>query len=284
MIAMLTRPDEAEHVAPTLLVGVANPRTASRLMDLGGAVARHAGYNVVATHVVTVPPQAPLSSARDAPRTTAARHLLRETVDAAAAQGAHARGVVEIAREVDGGLVSAATSQHAALVLVGLSEPGHDAAERKFDRLMDRVAKTCPAPLVVAKFRVESAREVLVLIDDETDLATVGTLAQALVTGRGATARFLHVVEGDADSEECRRRLAQRLTGHGLQDLGELEIASGADLIETALTRANEHDFTVASSTAHPSLSESIFGTWAERLATDAERNVLVVHPCRTGR
>jgi len=63
--------DAADVVAPdgnggpTIVVAVANPRTESALITLAGALARHKGGRVLATHVVTVPDQTFLETAAE---------------------------------------------------------------------------------------------------------------------------------------------------------------------------------------------------------------------------
>ncbi len=48
---------------PTIMVALANPRTESALITLAGALAKHEGGRVLATHIATVPDQTALETA-----------------------------------------------------------------------------------------------------------------------------------------------------------------------------------------------------------------------------
>jgi nucleotide-binding universal stress UspA family protein len=275
----MPRADRASERARAVLVGIANPNTVDALMDLAASLASYADYSVVATHVVTVPPQASLGSARGSRQIAAARRVLVSAIRAAADRGLSVRGVVEVAREVDEGIISAAATQRAELILVGHSdiEPGADRAEKSFDRIMHRVARGTRSDLIVAKFRRETIASVLVPVGRGTNLRVTGLLAQALAASRDAAVRFLHVVEAEGEREERQRTLAGLLAEHGLVEVGELEIALSDNPLAAIVERANQHDLTIVGADPRPSLAESIFGSWAERIATQAECTVLLV-------
>jgi len=275
----MQKPDGRQEDGPGLLVGIANPDTIPYLMDLAASIALGADYSLVATHIVTVPPQAKLDSARASPEVAAARKLLLQAIRAGAREGVRVRGVIEVAREVHEGLVSAAASQQAELVLVGLSDvqPGPDRAEKAFDRIMHRVARQTPSDLVVAKFRGSSMSSLLVPIAGDVNLGVTGLIVRAMVESKHAAVRFLHVAEPGADAESAAARISALLAEHELDGLGELRIESGEDPLSVTLGHVNEHDVTIVGASARPSLAESVFGSWAERIATQAQRTVLLV-------
>lgn len=275
----MRKPKGRHEDAPSLLVGIANPDTIPHLMDLAACIASWADYRLVATHIVTVPPQAKLDSARASPQVAAARKLLLQAIRTGAREGVRVRGVIEVAREVHGGLVSAASNQGAELVLVGLSDvqPGPDRAEKAFDRIMHRVARQTSSDLVVAKFRSSSMSSVLVPIAGDVNLRVTALIVRALAERKRPAIRFLHVVQPDDDTESAQARLSAILAEHELDSLGELRIESGEDALSVTLAHVNEHDVTIIGASARPSFAESVFGSWAERIATQAERTVLVV-------
>jgi nucleotide-binding universal stress UspA family protein len=275
----MQKPDGRYEDAPSLLVGIANPDTIPNLMQLAASIVLQTDGRLVATHIVTVPPQAKLESARASPQVAAARKLLLQAIRTGAQEGVRVRGVVEVAREVHEGLVSAASNQGAELVLVGLSDvqPGPDRAERAFDRIMHRVARQTSSDLVVAKFRGSSMSRVLVPIAGDVNLRVTGLIVRALAERKHAVVRFLHVAEPGTDTENAVARISALLAEHELDGLGELRVVSGDDSLSVALAQVNEHDLTIVGASSRPSLAESVFGSWAERLATQAERTVLLV-------
>lgn len=265
---------------PTLLVGIANPETAPRLMNLAACLAQQAGASVVATHIVRVPPQAPLASARANPRTAAARQLLRAALGQCRCAGQPARGVVEMARQVHEGLLSAADSQRATLILVGLSEldPDRETSQRKFDRVMHRVARGAACPVMVAKFRIPAESRVLLSLPGNPDLDLLEWVVRSLARRPGTTLQFLHVAARDAKVSDTSSSLEASLEQRGLTSLGEVEIVTGESPLDETLNRAPDYDLVVVGGGASQTFAESVFGSWAERFTVQTPTNVLLVH------
>ncbi|MGI5816619.1 MAG: universal stress protein [Armatimonadota bacterium] len=271
---------------PALLVGIANPESTAGLIDLATCLASEEGFRVIAVHVVEVPPQAHLSSVRGSDEMVEAREKLLAAIRQAAEEEVPVRGVVEVAREVDEGLISAAETQGATLLLVGYSDPidGEDAqdrdGERRFDRVMYTVARKTEADLVVAKLRRERIRSILLPINTGLNLAVSGMLARAISRGRSAPVTLVHLLRDDEDESEARERLEADLSDGGFDGLGELAIErppEGVEPLEHMLELANAHDLAIVGAEPRPSIAESIFGSWAERIAREAECTVLVV-------
>ncbi|MFP4248933.1 MAG: universal stress protein [Armatimonadota bacterium] len=269
---------------PTLLVGISNPETTGGLMDLAKSLAEHADYEVVATHILPVPPQAHLSSARGSGEMAAAREKLLEAIREAGARNVRARGVIEVAREVNEGLVSAAESQKASLILVGYSDPGDREedgdGERSFDRVMHAVARNTEADLVVAKLRREEVGSILLPINTGLNLAVSGMLARAISREREAPVTLIHLLREDEEEDEARERLEANLDEEGLSDLGELVIEPLSDDVEPIdqlVEIASGYDMAIVGAEPRPSIAESVFGSWAERVAREADCTVLLV-------
>jgi len=277
----LTQDDEM----PTLLVGIGNPATTGGLMDLAYCLASQAGFKVIATHVIEVPPQAHLRSARGSKEMARAREELLSAIREAAAKDVPVKGVVEVARDVDEGLVSAAENQHATLVLVGYSEPRDDEkdgdGERSFDRIMYDVARNTEADIVVAKMRREQVRSILLPINTGLNLAVSGMLARSISQAREAPVTLMHLLREDEEEEsEARERLEGHLEDQGFDDLGELVIErprEGTEPIDHIVEIANRYDITIVGAAPRPSIAESVFGSWAERIAREADCTVLLV-------
>jgi nucleotide-binding universal stress UspA family protein len=284
MMADEQTPRDDEEM-PTLLVGIANPETTGGLMDLAQCLASEAHFEVIATHILQVPPQAHLGSARGSREMAQAREKLLAAIREAAARDVPVKGVVEVARDVDEGLVSAAENQEATLILVGYSEPRDDGedgdGERSFDRVMYNVARNTEADLVVAKIRRDDVASILLPINTGLNLAVSGMLARAISHTREAPVTMIHLLREDEESEElARERLEENLVAEGFDDLGELVIETppeDVDPIDRMLEIANEHDLAIVGAEPRPSIAESIFGSWAEEIARRADSTVLVV-------
>ena len=274
----------SEEELPALLVGIANPESTTGLMELAACLALQAGFRVIATHVVEVPPQAHLGSVRGSPEMVEARENLLIAIREAAAADVPVKGVVEVARAVDEGLISAAERQDASLLLVGFSDPqdgdDEDGGERRFDRVMHTVAREIEADLVVAKLRRDEIGSILLPINTGLNLAVSGMLAGAISRASEAPVTLVHLLHEDEAEDETRARLEAHIADQGFADLGELVIERPPDemeAIDRMLQIANEHDMTIVGAEPRPSIAESFFGSWAERIAREAECTVLLV-------
>ncbi len=276
--------NRGEEQSPTLLVGVSRPETTAGLMELAWCLASRAGYHVIATHVVEVPPQANLGAVRGSREVVQAREKLLGAIREAAGRDVPVKGVVEIARDVGEGLISAAEKQGAELLLVGYSEMRDDEAgesgERRFDRVMHRVARSTKADLVVARFRREQVESILLPINTGLNIAVSGKLARAISLAREAPVTLLHLLAEDETEHEVRTGLEDVLEDNDMADLGELVIEEPPDDLEPLqhmLELVNRHDLAIVGADPRPSIAESLFGSWAERIAREAECTVLVV-------
>lgn len=259
-----------------LLVGLANPRTMPRLLDLAARIHAATTCAVVATHVVTVREQIALRSARSSPEVLAGRQLLQDALDCAADLGISARAVVEVGREIHEGLLNAARTNEADLVLVGYSpEEGSMDTSRGFDRVMHRVARGVDADLVVARFQTETAKNLLVPLKPDPNLRLIAVLLRALGTGDDTTVRFLHVAgTEETDAEE---RAARYLADAGLTDAGTVDVVRSDDVIDTIVAQAAGHDMVLLEDSPHPSLADDVLGSRAERIAERVSATALLV-------
>ena len=271
--------DRREGDHPTLMVGISNPATMSRLLRLASLLAEAGPFDLLLTHVVRVASQISLTSGRSSPETVRARDFLRGALREVETFGQQARALVEVARSVDEGLVAASESRKAGLILVGYSEEKDDEdgrRERRFDRTMHRVARNADCDLVVAKFRREELRTVLVPLGPEPRLRVTGLLCRALGSMDGTTLRFLHVVQPESSVVEARRRMGEILTAEGLSSLGDLEVVATDDVLDTLEARAADHDLVIVGPAGRNSAIEAIFTGTGEKIAERVPSSVLL--------
>ncbi|MFH1765474.1 MAG: universal stress protein [Gemmatimonadota bacterium] len=264
---------------PTLLVGISNPATMSRLAHLSSLLAKTGPFDLLLTHVVTVASQISLTSGRSSPETFRARDFLREALREVETFGLKARALVEVARSVDEGLVAASRSRKAELILVGYSEEKDDEGgrrEKRFDRTMHRVARNAKCDLVVAKFRQKELKTVLVPLGPEPRLRVTGLLCRALGSMEGTTLRFLHVVPPDSSIAEAQRRMEEILESEGLSTLGELEVVATDSVLDILETRATDQDLVIVGPAVPSSPMEAIFTSTGEKIAERVSSSVLL--------
>ena len=280
----MAREDKRDEHTPILLVGVANPATIPDLMGLAAKLSSYHGYQVVATHIVTVPEQMQLSAARSSPEVAAGTRLLQQAIRQGADVGLNVRGVVEVAREVHEGLISAVKSQQADLMLAGYSavdtEQARDKAERIFDGIMYKVARGAGIDLIVAKFRRSSVGSIMVPVLGGLNLPVSGMVLRSLLAADDAGVLFVRAVEPDADIEQQKQDLDSILAEHDLDELGDAEIVSAPDPRAALIERANEYDMAIIGA-ERPTVVDAIFGNIAERVASEATCSALLIRAAR---
>ncbi len=266
-----------EH--PILLVGISNPATKSRLVRLSSLLARAGPFDLLLTHVLKVASQISLTSGRRSSETVQARDFLREAVREVGLSGLKAKGLVELARSVDEGLVAASKSRGSELILVGYSEE-EDAEdsrrEKRFDRTMHRVARNARCDMVVAKFRREEMKSVLVPLGAEPRLQVTGLLCRALAFVEGTSFRFLRVLPPGSSIEESRRQTLEILQGEGLAGLGDIEVLESESVLDTIEAQAAQQDLVIVGPAASSSRMEAIFTSTGEKIAERVPSSVLL--------
>ena len=262
-----------------LVVAISNPGNVVPLTALASDLSPGPHDEVVVAHVVTVPRQMSLSSARASREVARGTALLRDAIDAAALEGRVVDGLVKLSRSVADGLASAVESRAANVLLVGWSDTGSETAREDlaaFDRLMHRVAKAVPCDLIVARLRGEARRSVLVPLAVSAHLPLVARTVRALARA-GSEIRFLHVVRSEADRAMAATEVAALMSRHGLDDVGTLDVVVAEDTAAEVISRAAAVDLAVIGAVTMRPDGGAMFGAKAEPLADRAGCSVLIV-------
>lgn len=276
----MTRGDGPESTK-TVLVGISNPDTADQLVGLAAALAAATPLQVLLTHVVTVANQISLTTGQSSPEVLRARDFLGRVVGVAREGGVESRALVEVARSVQEGLLAAAVSHDAAMILVGYSDSGDGDDERgddeeRFDRTMHRVARKASSDVVVAKFRRDEHRRIAVPLTTTAPLRLTGLLCRALTKGDGAEVTFLHVADPDTEADQARKELTSRLDEADLADLGALRVMTSDDPVEAIVEEVADHDMVVLGPSGRPGILERLFSGRARKIAESVSGSVVL--------
>jgi len=266
-----------------ILVAIGNPRTVTPLMRLAATLSDAGATPVMAAHIVTVPRQMALSSARSSSEVARGAAVLRDAIIAAEAAGVDADGIVNIGRSVVDGLASAVDSRNADILLIGWSEDTEaegDAGAKAFDKLMHHVASAISCDLLVAKFRSTKSRtggaeRVLVPVAASRHMPLVARAVRRLAAA-GSEISFLHVVPAEAAAAHAHDDVVALLEEHGLADLGSLEVVVAEDAGAEVIARTTGFDLVVIGAVRKAALAEALFGSKAETIAGQAACSVLV--------
>ncbi|MEO1573262.1 MAG: amino acid permease, partial [Bacteroidota bacterium] len=224
--------DEAEAVAPVreridasdprrVLVAVANPAHGADLLRLGRYVATgaEAGGEVVGLHMVRVPIQTPLSTARD--RFVRERPAIEATLERLAAEaqrnahGGHGDALgatsvetlTDVAHDVFGGLVAEVPGRQADLLLMGW-RGGFSLGSS--DSPVKRVILDTPTDLAILRDRgLGTVRTILVPWGGGTHAHLGLELALRIARATGAAVHLQRIVRSDVDTAQERAALVK---------------------------------------------------------------------------
>jgi nucleotide-binding universal stress UspA family protein len=153
---LLPRPVPTRDLGETVVVPVANPTTAPRLMRLASAFARADGGLVVP--VLVVP------NAADTEQLERARSLDDEMLAVAQSAGAEARGVLRIDTSPEAGIAHTVVEQQGSMLILGW-KGGTGRSDALFGGITDRVLSSTFVPTVVARESAVVSTRILVVVD-----------------------------------------------------------------------------------------------------------------------
>lgn len=272
--------DSTRSAAQTLLVGISNPETAERLVQLAAGIADTTGGEILLTHVVTVASQISLTTGQSSPDVIRARDFVHDVIASARDTGIATRGLVEVARSVEDGLLAAAESHKTDTILVGYSDQeidGRALDEQSFDRTMHRVARKAHAEVIVAKLRKASHSRVVVPVTRDIRLGLTGVLCRALTDESAGPPTFLHVVAKDTPAHEARLAVSARLDEAGLLERGRLEVLSSDAVVETLVDALRDYDLVILTPSDRPGLLDRVYSSRAEKIAEAVTASAILV-------
>lgn len=265
----------------TLLLPVANPETADRLMDTAIDIARGRSMRLVIIHVVEVPAQLPLSGGdRLVEEAGEERQLLEHATQLAKEAGVDAEDRIRYARDVAKGIVGAVDTHDADALLMGWR-----GRPRRRDivlgSFLDKVLGNAPCDVYVRRIRTPTAPigSILVAVGGgpHDELAT--ELAGTIAAQRDATVHLLHVHETGAsglDREEATTVLEDRRANLDEEVDVTTEVVE-AEHVAGAITDATaHHDLALLGATQDPILKRRLVGSVAQGVGRASACPVIV--------
>jgi len=186
--------------ARTILVGLANPRTAEYLVQTGVALARARDCRLVIVSIVVVPPQETLSSGARPARTQ--RRLLRRAAQIAEAAGVQAETVVRADHQVDEALGAMVAEVGASLLILGWAPSPRFA--RPADSSLWRLSQEPPCDILAVRRHDHSVlpRNILLPVRGGQHADLAADLAVTLARAWEGTVTALRVIPSYVPEEE----------------------------------------------------------------------------------
>ena len=270
----------------SIVIPLANPRTASDLVRIGAALLREGGA-ITALSVVEVPEGVPLSEG--ATRARQARRLLQRVLEFTP-EGVELRTVVRIGRRADEGIVEVAAEEEADLILFGWGGPDrrhHSIADQEefrpvFSPTIDEVIRERPCDIAVVKQRgIGKVERIVAPVRGGPHAELALRYATALSDAFGAELDVPTVISPGLDPvlrERYQRNLALFVERHS-GDPSAARVVEGDDVTEAILREANSAQLVIMGATASAieSPGAPLFGQLVEHVAQEAEPTVIVV-------
>jgi uncharacterized hydrophobic protein (TIGR00271 family) len=251
-------PDK-EQGSGTIIVPVARPDTAGRMLRLAHAILGPGGGRVVALTIS-------LGNAEEASKQEEA---LRPVLAALADEGLAIEYRTEIATSVSRGILEVARETTADLIILGVQQP--EQGQVALGSIVENVTQTAPCDVLVYRLNqsAEPVRRVVVPVDNRDDprvalefgirYAQQNGLPLHLIIRRGGrqglsqTERVIEAMLADAPDVEVTRRM---VAGHGAVSRMLREI-SDADLVVLGFRQRDDLDLQLTAQTVYELFNEA---------------------------
>ncbi len=272
----------SETQTGTLLVPVANPETAARLLDTAIDIAHGQSMRIIVLHVFEVSPQVPLSEGASLIEDDGEEvQVLEDAVEQAADAGVSVESRMRYARDIATGIVGAVDVHDADALLVGWR-----GRPRRRDIILgsflDRILGEAPCDVFVKRIRTPSREidSILVPVAGGSHCELAIELAGTIALQRDATVHLLHVTHPDADdsTQEDTSALLQNYD----TSLSDIDISVGSTTLRgdhvagTITDETTNHDLTILGATRDPSLKRKLVGSVAEGVGRAAANSVIL--------
>lgn len=271
--------DELPGHVGTVVVPLANPETAADLLAIGLAFCEHGG-DVIGVMIATDDAQAEAAAERgkqieEIVQEANHHHPEHDLELVTRSATSVARGIVELARE-----------ENAGLIVLGVASPGRDksvvAGGPPLGRIAEAVIEVAPCDVVVLRpgsedEHVADLRRVVVAVDGGEPSRTAARSGIVLAEGLGLGTDVLHVQDHGRPRWDGMAVLARSLDGVDGRDRCRTRLLQGPDVAGVLIASADVTDLLVVGLRRGTGLRNWLFGSVANGLISDAPGPVLVV-------
>jgi nucleotide-binding universal stress UspA family protein len=253
-----------------VMVPLANPGHESDLITLASAIASQRNGTVVATHIVQVPDQTPLSTEGRDDDIDAARALLESAREDAETFGVDVETHTILSHRSFEEIFDAATTYDADLVVMGWGPDAHGSPGRA-ESAVDELASSLPCDFLVLKDRGFEPDRILVPTAGGAGSDLSATVASLLHEQYGSEVTLLHV---DDDREAGEAFLSEWAADHGLDDARQ--VVRGGDVEAAIAAEADDATMLVIGATERGLLSRLVRGSLVLDVVEDVDCSVLL--------
>jgi uncharacterized hydrophobic protein (TIGR00271 family) len=224
-----------------VVIPVANPDTASSLVNFGAAVARHYGGHVVLVQIVEVPEQVALDSRSYQARSkhTLLEHLLQDTEKL----GVEVEGVTRLSRSVAQGIIDTVQEETAELVVMGWKAHQQNGEDMRIGHIVEEVLEHTPSDVTVVSGEwPESPRRIMVPLSGGPHAPRGVELALAMTAQSDGTVTLINVVHSGDDEAQAHALLQSARTELSEAHRVEISVIQAQNVIQGLLDASQDYD------------------------------------------
>ena len=266
----------------SVLVPVATQEQARILGKIGAVLAQDNGGEVLALHVVKVPPQLTLGEGRFLLKE--GRPYLETVIQQARERDVPVHTMIRLGRNVAESVRKTALENASDLIVLGW--PGYtNTAGRFYGSVIDPIVDNPPSDIAVVRYReYRPLRSILVPVSDGPNSRRAVRIAVSMArASRNGPVQItlVHVVPAGARSAiVVRAEQALRYALEGVEDgLVEKRLVEGTDVVNSVIQEAQtgHHDLIVLGATEEPLFRNLLMGSISGQIATRAPVTVVIV-------
>jgi nucleotide-binding universal stress UspA family protein len=262
-----------------VLVPVADEEQARILGHIGAVLAQDNQGEVLALHVVRVPPQLTLGEGRLFLKE--GRSYLDVVIQQAKAWDVPVHTLIRLGRDVAEAVRKTATENASDLIVLGW--PGYTRSSgRLYGSVLDPIVGNPPTDIAVVRYRTyRPLRSILVPVAGGPSSQRGARMAVSMAKAEGAPVQvtLLHVMPpGTCGSDQVRgRKVLQHALGGVTYEHTEYRCVEGIDIVETVLAEAEGYDLIIVGASEEPLFRNLLMGNVAEQLARKASVTVIIL-------
>jgi nucleotide-binding universal stress UspA family protein len=264
----------------SVLVPIGSSMQAEILGRIGAILASDQDGEVLALHVVQVPPQLSLGDGRLFLKES--RPLLDEAITWAKEREVPVHTIIRLGRNVAEAVRMTAAENASDLMVLGW--PGYTNSSGKlFGSIIDPIVENPPTDVVVVRYRPwRPLKKILVPVTGGLNSRMAVKLAASMASAESpedVTLTILHVLPlGSNSRAEILGQRAVDASQEGVEyDHIETRLVRGEDRVSTILKASEGYDLIVIGASDEPIFRNFMVGTLAERVARDAKVTVMMV-------
>lgn len=280
------RPKEVLHqealvsVDYSVLVPVSDKVQASVIGRLGSIIANEHDGEVLALHVIKVPPQLQLSDGRLFLKE--GRPYLEEVIQQARSLDVPVHTMIRFGRSIHEAILKTSAENSSDLILFGW--PGYTGSrDQLFGSVIDRIVANPPTDLGIVRYRAfDKLERILVPVAGGPNGRLAVTMAMSLAKNTPEETKVVLVYVATPDSDEtdakARAQTAFRRSVEGLSFDFEEHIIQAPSPVEGILEAAEDCDMVVIGATNRERLWQNLLaGNVSQRVAEQAKCTVIIV-------